>query len=177
MPENYFDIKRDIEIERKGGFFCQACIVGKPAKEISPDPRYCLGCYELLVKEAEKDTSRRVAEWKPIYSTPKPQLKENLPQAEGIKATKKVAQGLGDMRTNMSTLKHQKAKVDIIDPSPTVRPVIKRGAKAKVLPIELIAQWASENMGAKAIATKLKREQGIVVSYKTIQRVLSGERN
>lgn len=30
--------------------------------------------------------------------------------------------------------------------------------------------------GSKAIASQLKREQSIVVSYKTIQRILSGER-
>jgi hypothetical protein len=32
-------------------------------------------------------------------------------------------------------------------------------------------------MGSKAIASKLKKELGIKASYKTIQRVLSGERN
>ena len=44
------------------------------------------------------------------------------------------------------------------------------------LPRELISQWAGEGMGSKAIASKLNSELGIKVSYKTVQRVLSGER-
>ncbi len=53
MSENYFDIKGDLEIINTGGFFCHACVVGKPTEEQSPDPRYCQGRYELLAKEAE----------------------------------------------------------------------------------------------------------------------------
>ena len=60
----YFDIQRDIEIETTGGFFCQACVVGKPASEQSPDPRYCQSCYEVLKVEAEMQPTRRVA-WMP----------------------------------------------------------------------------------------------------------------
>ena len=52
MSENYFDIKGDLEVINASGFFCHACVVGKPAEEQSPDPRYCFGCYELLLKEA-----------------------------------------------------------------------------------------------------------------------------
>ena len=36
-----------------GAFFCHACLVDKPEAEASPDNRYCHGCYEFLVKEAE----------------------------------------------------------------------------------------------------------------------------
>jgi hypothetical protein len=36
-----------------GGFFCHACVMDKPATEASPDPRYCQGCYDFLLKEAE----------------------------------------------------------------------------------------------------------------------------
>ena len=46
-----FDIKRDIEIEQAGGFFCHACLVSKPAGEQSPNPRYCQGCYADLKTE------------------------------------------------------------------------------------------------------------------------------
>lgn len=49
---SYFDIKRDREIIESGGFFCAACLVGKPVTEQSPDSRYCEGCYDLLKKEA-----------------------------------------------------------------------------------------------------------------------------
>ena len=44
------------------------------------------------------------------------------------------------------------------------------------LPEELIRQLSSEGMGSRAIASRLRAERGIKVSYKTIQRVLSGER-
>jgi hypothetical protein len=43
------------------------------------------------------------------------------------------------------------------------------------LPEELIRQLSSEGMGSRAIASTLKKRD-IIVSYKTIQRVLSGER-
>ena len=48
MKNRYFDIKRDMAIAKAGGFFCQACLVGKPAGEQSPDGRYCQGCYAFL---------------------------------------------------------------------------------------------------------------------------------
>jgi hypothetical protein len=71
----------------------------------------------------------------------------------------------------------RKSEVDIIKSPVAARASGKRGPKHKVLPCELIKQWASEDMGSKAIASKLKKELGIKASYKTIQRVLSGERN
>lgn len=40
MPQKgYFDIKGDIAIVEAGGFFCRACLVGKPPIEASPDRR------------------------------------------------------------------------------------------------------------------------------------------
>ena len=44
------------------------------------------------------------------------------------------------------------------------------------LPEELIRQLSSEGMGSRAIASTLKK-RAIIVSYKTIQRILAGERN
>ncbi len=67
MPSGYFSTKRDTEIVAAGGFWCFACLVGKPAVERSPDPRYCQSCYEFLSKEAEtlKAGGQRVGDWKP----------------------------------------------------------------------------------------------------------------
>ena len=48
MKNRYFDIKRDRAIIKASGFFCQTCLVGKPASEQSPDKRYCQGCYDFL---------------------------------------------------------------------------------------------------------------------------------
>ena len=65
MGENYFDIKGDLEIINTVGFFCCACVVGKPAEKQSPDPRYCQDCYALLLKEAELLPVRKCPEWMP----------------------------------------------------------------------------------------------------------------
>ena len=48
----------------------------------------------------------------------------------------------------------------------------RRGPKHRELPEDTIRQLASEGLGARAIAKKL----GGIVSYRTILRVLSGQR-
>jgi len=48
--------------------------------------------------------------------------------------------------------------------------------KKRALPEELIKQLAGEGLGCKKIAARLQVECDIQVSYKTIQRILSGER-
>jgi hypothetical protein len=63
-----FDIKRDLEIIAAGGFWCKACCVGRPAAERSPDERYCQGCYEYLLAEADiliESGSKRRPAWIP----------------------------------------------------------------------------------------------------------------
>jgi hypothetical protein len=79
--------------------------------------------------------------------------------------------------TIMSTVKAQKIEVlDIIQPM-TAKVTLdkKRGPKRKVLPEDLVKRLASQGQGSKAIAAQLKK-QGLEVSYKTIQRILSGQR-
>jgi hypothetical protein len=68
MPSGYFSTQRDNEVIIASGFFCEACLVGKPVGEQSPDSRYCKGCYEFLVKEAEmiKAGGQRIGDWKPV---------------------------------------------------------------------------------------------------------------
>jgi len=154
----YFDIKRDVEIINAGGFFCKACLGAKLVAEASPDVRYCQGCYYFLIQEAAMDTRRRGDDWKPK------------------KAHKKAVHIAGDMRRIMSPLESEKIEVDIIHPPGATRVSGKRGPKHRSLPEDLIMQWAGEGMGSKAIAARLKAEYGVKVSYKTIQRVLSGER-
>ena len=157
----YFDIHEDIEIERADGFFCEACLVGEPRDDMSPDPRYCQSCYEFLLKEAEmlRGTTKR-----PMW-IPKPQ--------KGRKRQYQVS-SVGDRI--MSTLENPKNEVDIIRRSVATRTLGKRGPKHKPLPEDVIRRLSAESMGSKAIVAKLKTELGIDISYKTIQRLLSGER-
>lgn len=159
MPNSgYFDTKRDTAIINASGFFCEACLVGKPVVEQSPDLRYCQFCYEFLLKEAGMYTGRHGGDWKPkIAHKETPQVSEDVC---GI----------------MSTLESEKFEVDIIE-SPTMSRVHgKRGPKHLRLPEDLIRQLAGEGKGSKTIAARLKAELGITVSYKTILRLLLGER-
>ena len=142
-------------------FFCYTCLEDKDRKELSPDPRYCQGCYDFLLKEAEMLPGGKRPAWIP---------------KEGKIGHQKSIQVSGDVVLNMSTLNDKKSEVDIIQPSVGKVTRVKRGPKQKPLPQELIEQWAGEGMGSKAIASKLNNELGIKVSYKTIQRLLSGER-
>ena len=142
-------------------FFCSTCLEDKDRKELSPDPRYCQGCYDFLLKEAEMLPGGKRPAWIP---------------KEGKIGHQKSIQVSGDVVLNMSTLNDKKSEVDIIQPSVGKVTRGKRGPKQKALPQELIKQWSGEGMGSKAIASKLSNELGIKVSYKTIQRLLSGER-
>ena len=161
MPNSgYFDVKRDIAIEKTGGFWCHACLVSHPATEQSPDPRYCQGCYDFLLKEAELLTGTKRPKW-----IPKPQKAEEKQYP---------VPGVGD--GIMSTLESQNFEVDIIRSPVATRTLGKRGPKHKPLPEDVIRRLSVEGMGSKAIAAKLKTELGIDISYKTIQRLLSGER-
>lgn len=173
---NYFDIKRDtatgilstvtkeqphIDVRQESGFFCEACLVGKPMDDQSPDPRYCLECFEILVKEAEMLTGKRNPPWVPRPQKIAPQKQRTISQYGG---------------EIMSTLADKKITVDIIQPPGGKVTHKKRGPKHRELPVDLIKELAAEGFGAKVIAAVLKRRQGIVVSYKTVQRVLAGQR-
>lgn len=157
-----------VENIEDGSFFCEACLVGKSIIEQSPDSRYCRGCHGFLLKEAEILPDNKHPKW-----VPKAQSKKD---SIGKIGHQKPIQVSGDMVLNMSTLNGKKSEVDIIPPLVATRTVLRRGPKHRQLPEDLIRQLAGEGMGSKAIATRLKIEYGRKISYKTIQRVLSGER-
>ncbi|MFC2032746.1 hypothetical protein ACFLUS_05270 [Chloroflexota bacterium] len=60
---------------RVGSFWGHACLDDKHVVEQSPDPRYCQGCYELLLKEAELLPVKKRPGWipKPHQTPQKPQ--------------------------------------------------------------------------------------------------------
>jgi len=156
----YFSSKRDTAIINSGGFLCQACLVGKSQTDISSDKRYCQGCYDFLVDEAEMLPTKKRPAWIP---------KHNAIQSQKV-APKSIPHPPLQV-LNMSTLNDETPKVDKI--IPRGRP----GSYKKFpLPNDIIRQLNRDGIGSKAIATHLKGELGIDVSYKTIQRVLSGER-
>jgi len=82
--------------------------------------------------------------------------------------------------SNLSTLDGDTSGVDIIQPAEGEPRIFthykKRGRKPVELPEASIRQWAAEGLGSKAIASRLESELGIEVSYKTVQRLLSGKR-
>jgi hypothetical protein len=55
----------DLETINSGGFWCYGCLVGKPAHDISPDSRYCFGCYDFLLAEARLLDSHTRKAWVP----------------------------------------------------------------------------------------------------------------
>ena len=157
--------KTKAEIEKEiGAFFCHTCLMDKPATEASPDPRYCQGCYDFLTKEAELLDGRKPT-WVPkdsqsITRTPLE------PSCKPLQPTSGVGHNYIDTQIGSGIMSTVESKKDDG----------KRGPKQKALPRELIKQWAGEGMGSRVIALKLNSELGIKVSYRTIQRVLSGER-
>jgi hypothetical protein len=149
------------------GFFCHACLEDKTASEQSLDPRYCQGCYEFLLKEAELLSNNKRPKW-----IPKTQPQNATIQATKAKITGKEQYHVSeDVVLNMSTLESTKSTVDIIRPR-----VGKRGPKKIELPEGRIKEMSRAGMGSKAIAGRLKAEFGIHISYKTIQRLLGGQR-
>jgi hypothetical protein len=95
--------------------------------------------------------------------------KEEAPQTTPV--VSQVGQGI------MSKLNDEKTSMDIIKPSVAKVAIGKRGPKFKALPLELVRDLADEGFGSWAIASKVKKQTGIVVSYKTIQRLLNGQRS
>jgi hypothetical protein len=140
MGNYHFDVKQDIAIINAGGFFCHACLVGKPAKDQSPDPRYCTYCCKFLLEEQGGAIS-----WKPL-------LKHYDKQEAGTKSE---------------------------EVSNHVPPVMSQDCKVKQgrnnLPEDIIIKLHDEGLSSRTISNRLEA-RGVKVSYKTIQRLLSGKR-
>jgi hypothetical protein len=168
----YFDIKRDLRIIKNGGFMCNGCLVGKPLSQQSPrDARYCIDCQPIIEYEYALAAEHRgyKSGYKPV--APDANLEAIEPPLREL--------GAGEEKTKMSTLNENPVTVDKFKVSPPKSRFWKgrpETYKKRELPDELIRQLSFDDMGSKAIATKLKADMGIGVSYKTIQRILSGKR-
>ena len=152
------------ELEKAGThFFCHACLGHKPFDDRSPDERYCQSCHDFLLEEASLLSVSKRPAW--------------IPRSRKIddKKTIPVPQ---DTVLIMHTI--NAGEIPSVHNSPAARPITpssKRGPKHRDLPEDLIRQWANDGMGAKSIASRLKREQVVVVHYSTVQRILAGKRN
>jgi len=164
-----FDTKRDNELIAAGThFYCEGCLIARPKDKQSPDPRYCQDCHDFLAGEAAMIGPGRGGSW--IPRTPKSQHPQTPPPTIPRNRTRRVV-----VRDIIA-----KKPRPISEEGPEEREVImshpKRGPKHQKLPEGLIRQLAAEELSSRVIAERLQREHGITVSYKTIQRVLSGKR-
>ena len=133
------------------------------------DARYCVECQTLI----EEDYQLRGEKYIPIHYAEVESLIEHQ-RSDGNLAIDNA------QRLEIYSDK-QKAKLSILNsPSPNMDNFRPRGKpttyKNRPLPEDKIKQLHKRGVGARAIATRLKKEQGIVVSYKTIQRILLGKR-
>lgn len=62
VSRGHFSAVRDREVIEAGGFYCEACLTGKPASEQSRNRRYCQGCYDYLRAEGAYKTPANGAE-------------------------------------------------------------------------------------------------------------------
>lgn len=158
MPNNgLFDTKRDNQLIITGShFWCETCFVARPLDDQSSDPRYCQGCYDFLLKEAEvlrESGSTRHPGWIPK----KPQrAQENQCPIPSPGAS--IMAGINDKPNHTC----QKQTED------------GRGRPVLDLPFALIKELQDQDHGATEIRRQLK-DKGIEVSMRTLYRVLSGQ--
>jgi hypothetical protein len=144
-----FDIKRDNELIAVGShFWCEGHMTARPIDDQSPDPRYCLVCYDFLLQEAKIVIGHKKAAWAPRKN-----------------ATQRIR---ADANQEIDTSPMSSPRGGIMSH--------KRGPKHRVLPEDLIKKLAAANMGSRPIAAHLESECGLKISYKTVQRILSGQR-
>ena len=156
---NYFNVKNDSKVVEAGDFFCESCLIGKPQDDQSQDLRYCQGCFDFLLQEADMLPATKRPKW-----IPKIRRGKTIPVA-------------GHHVVNMSTVNDKNSTVDIFHPlTPKVTLRKKRGPRQQDLPVDLITQWAGDGIGYKRIAARLGDEHNITISYRTVARVVKGER-
>jgi hypothetical protein len=173
LDKQEFSAARDRALIEAGThFYCQGHLGARPIEEQSEDPRYCRSCCVFLSQEAEQSHSR--AAWVPrvkgkrvraanaVHDTP-----PAAPQPDRTPLVK------GDTIPAQCPVPSPESQPIMSTPKPSL--VRRRGPKQKNLPVGEIKRWEKEGLGSKRIAARLKG-QGVEVSYKTIQRILNGQR-
>jgi len=151
----YFNIQKDKAIIKKGGFMCNGCLIGKPLSQQSPkDARYCVDCQPIIEYEYALSAE---------HSGRKSRYEERAARELDVCKEKTILS-----RTNPQNIYEcQKEARPPLLPS--------RGRPRKDIPFGLIHKLAKEGLSLREIAKELKGQE-IEVSYRTISRVLSGER-
>jgi len=181
---SYFNTKRDNALIESGThFWCHACLVARPNNILSPDLRYCFPCYDLLLTEAAhgresgKIKKKSLPYW--IPATPTQQRLYNEPQpVTGVLKTSDVYLDTSVILATVNEPENTVAKKE--SPTPKIALSGKpetRGRPQVELPEEAIIEMAKSGMGYKRIAARLNIEYGIDAKYRTIARVVKGERN
>jgi len=162
-----FDSRRDgILIAAGTHFFCGGHLSAVPIEDSSPDPRYCRSCYIFLLIEARAlPPKARKPDWIPIKE-----------KAVAKREAKNSADLTGVHAGINATVKSKNATVALILPAVGKVTREKRGPKHRDLPEDLIRQWAGQDMGSKAITSRLKTELGIVIGFRTVAKIIKGER-
>jgi hypothetical protein len=170
-----FDITRDRALIKTGThFWCQGHLGARPIEERSPDPRYCRSCYDFLSQEAM--ISHIKADWVP-KATNKDIGGIAIGKAHDAPKTSRAPSVKGDTILIQRPIPPADRQPIMSTPKPPTPVMVKkrRGPKQKKLPVGMIKRWEKKGLGSKRIAARLK-EQGVEVSYKTIQRILNGQR-
>jgi len=145
-----FDIKRDNAIIEAGGFWCSACLSGKPVGEQSPDQRYCQGCYDFLLNEAELE-GRRAGDWRPTKGK-----RVSEPSASIVLA---IGNSVSSGNAGCDTVAYEglygtQGVTDLVT--------------------DRLRLLASQGMSCRAIERELLKDN-VTISYRTIARRLKGQ--
>ena len=143
-----FSSGRDRAVIEAGGFFCCACLEGKPASEASADPGLCQRCRDVL--EADKKTTELARE----------------------QSRQAVASPEGCGKTSLEGIQRSEVLPRAYSPSASFQGRCGNGGRPrKTLPVNLIRELRQEGYSLRAITSKLADED-IAVSARTIGRVL-----
>lgn len=132
-----------------GGFFCQACLVGKPVGEQSQNKRFCINCYDFMQVDTiaagviDSDVRDSIG------------VGEGVPKIIGGEST--IGRDSGSKRKDYGTTRGRDKKQG------PGRPII-------VTPDAKIHQLAAQGYSIRQISTET------LASRSTVQRVLSGQR-
>ena len=127
-----------------GSFLCYACLDRKDLVHISPDPRYCQGCYDFLVDEAKQLRLGEHPNWVPR-------------QPNGAEKLSQKSSRLSSEAGNTSPFLGQGGQG--------------QGRPRKAVSLAAIKALRAEGLTVRAIAARLE-DEGQKVSRSTIFRVI-----